>query len=80
MRSGTVVFFLGFLIILLPFLGIPVWWQKVGIVSGGAILLVVGYHQRRRAFLASLEETAGEHHTETFVESTQPLFTQDSSS
>lgn len=77
MRSGLAVFFLGFILILVPFLGIPGWWQKLLIVSIGTCLLLVGYQQRRQAFLKSLHKTDGEHHTETFVESTKPLFKQD---
>ena len=77
MQIGTAVFWLAWIVIVTPFLGVPVLWQKAILILVGALLLLLGYRQRRRDFWRSLQESNGEYHADTFVETTTSLFKKD---
>lgn len=74
MTKGTLVFFLGVLLIVVPYLGIPQWWKQSLYVGFGIILLLVGYLLHRMQYLNDIDRGNGERGGETFVESTPPLF------
>ena len=77
MSRGTIIFWLGFLLILVPFLGIPTLWQRGLVIGIGAVLILLGYIQRRSEFLQQFQGPSGERHSDTFVETTKPLFIKD---
>ena len=70
----TTVFVLGILLTIIPFLGIPLLWRQYIIMGIGVILILVGYALRRRAFLSRIDKGNGERGTDSFVETTEPLF------
>lgn len=74
MTKETFVFFSGILVILIPFFGIPETWKTIAIVIVGALLIFVGYAQRRARYLATIDRGNGERGNNSFVETTQPLF------
>jgi cell division protein FtsW (lipid II flippase) len=47
MHKETIVFFLGIILTLLPFLGIPEEWKTYGFASIGVVLIMIGYLLRR---------------------------------
>jgi hypothetical protein len=74
MRTGSYVFIIGILLIILPFLGIPSIWKQYLTITFGIALLLFGYIIRRRQFLMSHTNDDGEFVTETFVETTPEMF------
>lgn len=74
MSKETLVFIIGILLILVPFLGIPETWRQYTIAAGGALLMIVGYAMRRAVYMSRLEGTAGERSSDSFVETTEQLF------
>jgi hypothetical protein len=68
MYRETIVFLAGFLLVLLPYLGIPSSWKEWATVGVGALLIVVGYSLRRSAFLRQIENEYGERMTDSFAE------------
>lgn len=76
MSKGTFVFLLGILLILIPYLGIPSLWKQYMYVGLGILLLLMGYAIRRAQYLQEIDLGNGERGGETFVETTQNLFTE----
>lgn len=74
MSKGTFVFFLGILLVLMPYLGLPSTWKQYIYVGLGVILILVGYFIRRSRYLSDIDRGNGERGGETFVETTQNLF------
>lgn len=75
MTKGTAVFLLGLLLLIVPSLGIPLWWKQVFFIATGILLLFIGYAIRRAQYLRTLDDSStGMRHSETFVETTQNLF------
>ncbi len=74
MTKETLVFFVGIFLTLVPFLGIPEVWRQYLIVGLGAFLILVGYALRRSLYLARIDKGNGERGTDSFVETTKPLF------
>ncbi len=70
----TSVFVFGILLTVIPFLGIPLLWRQYIILGIGIILILIGYALRRRAFLSRIDKGNGERGTDSFVETTEPLF------
>jgi hypothetical protein len=68
MYRETIVFLAGFLLVLLPYIGIPSTWKEITTVVIGALFVIVGYSLRRSAFLRSIEDEYGERTTESFTE------------
>ena len=58
MKRESLVFFLGLVLILLPFLGIPSAWKRIGYIVLGFILALVGYHLRRLAYIRAAQDRA----------------------
>ncbi len=74
MTKATAVFFAGILLILVPFMGIPEVWRQYAVVTLGVLLLLIGYALRRSVYLAKIDRGNGERGTDSFVETTEPLF------
>jgi hypothetical protein len=74
MTKGTFVFLLGILLCLIPYLGIPSTWKQYIYLGFGVILILVGYAIRRSRYLSDIDRGNGERGGETFVETTQSLF------
>ncbi len=72
MSRESFVFFLGFVVFFTSFLGIPREWKEYVSIGAGIILMMVGFHLRRTAFLRSLDDGSGEKRSEVFVESARP--------
>lgn len=73
MSQESFIFFIGILVTLTPFLGIPNAWKQWIFVGFGSLLIVVGYRLRRARYLRSLETHEGERRAEAFVENKAPL-------
>ena len=76
MSKETLVFLIGILLLIVPFLGIPEDWRQYAIAAFGAILVFIGYALRRAAFFRRIERQDGERATDSFVETTETLFTE----
>lgn len=74
MSKGTFLFFLGILLIVLPYLGLPSVWKNYLYVGLGFLLLLVGYAIRRSQYFSEIDRGNGERGGDTFVETTQNLF------
>ncbi len=74
MTKGTLVFLLGLVTIVLPALGVPLFWKQILFGVMGIILVGIGYSIRRSQYLATLEYDGSVRSAETFVETTEPLF------
>lgn len=75
MSKGTLTFLLGILLIVLPYLGIPSVWKQYAYVGLGIILILLGYALRRAQYFREIDRGNGERGSDTFVETTQNLFT-----
>ncbi len=71
MKRESLVLLAG-LLLALPFLGIPSDWKRIGYVTLGALLVLLGYQLRRAAYLRSMSSTSGERSSEAYVESSAP--------
>ena len=76
MSKETLVFLFGVALLVIPFLGVPEEWRQYFIVVIGALLVFVGYALRRAAFLRRIERQDGERASDSFVETTETLFTE----
>ncbi len=74
MSKETLVFVGGILLTVVPFLGIPESWKNITVAVLGVIFLLMGYALRRALYLAKIDRGNGERGTNSFVETTQPLF------
>ncbi len=74
MTKETIVFFTGILLVLIPFLGVPEAWRQYLVASFGVLLILIGYILRRRVYLSGIDKGNGERGTDSFVETTEPLF------
>ncbi|MEY2665313.1 MAG: hypothetical protein RLZZ480_418 [Candidatus Parcubacteria bacterium] len=70
----SLVFIIGIVLTILPFLGIPESWRFLGTSLGGIILVFVGYTLRRSVYLEKIDHGNGERGTDSFVETTETLF------
>lgn len=74
MTKETLVFVTGMLLTLIPFLGIPEAWRQYAVAGLGFVLILIGYALRRAVYLAKIDKGNGERGTDSFVETTEPLF------
>lgn len=70
MTKESLVLLLGFMVLILPRMGIPSDWKEYFLLGAGALLIILGYSLRRRAYLKSIENNRGERTTDSYVEST----------
>jgi hypothetical protein len=75
MKRETLVFIFGFLLVFMPFLGVPSAWKRIVYVVIGALLVIIGYQLRRAAYLRSIPVSEGEYKTDVYVESRAPKYT-----
>lgn len=76
MRKETLILLLGFILILLPSLGIPNEWKQTLTIAAGVALLVIGYLLLRDRFRAQVDLGNGERGNDTFIETTESLFAE----
>ena len=74
MSKETIVFISGILLIIVPFLGVPLMWREYAVAALGVLLTFVGYALRRGLYLKHIERVGGERATDSFVETTDKLF------
>ncbi len=72
MPRESLILLLGVLVFFLPWIGIPEDWKQYAIALCGALLFVVGYFERRAAYLRKIDKGNRERGTDSFVES-RPL-------
>lgn len=70
MTQETLIFILGVILFLTPFLGIPADWKVYVYVVTAVLLLLCGYRLRYARFLRSIENGQGERQTDSYVEAT----------
>jgi heme/copper-type cytochrome/quinol oxidase subunit 4 len=75
MSKETIVFCVGIILTLVPFLGIPEAWKQYAVAAAGALLILVGYMLRRALYFSRIDKGNGERGDDSFVETTQQLFT-----
>lgn len=76
MSKETLVFLFGLALLIIPFLGVPEEWRQYLVAVLGALLVFIGYALRRAAFLRRIERQDGERVSDSFVETTEALFTE----
>lgn len=74
MSKETLVFVVGLLLIIVPFLGVPELWRISLTVFLGFLLVLTGYGLRRALYLHHIDTGNGERATDSFVETTEKLF------
>ncbi len=72
MKRETLVFIIGFLLVFMPFLGVPSTWKRIVYVCAGVLLVLIGYQLRRAAYFRSIPVSHGEYKTDVYVENTMP--------
>jgi len=73
MSQESLVFVMGALVVLTPFLGVPNTWKEWILTILGALIIVFSYRMRRARYLRSLETAGGERHADAFVENKAPI-------
>lgn len=68
MSRESLVFCIGLIVFLTPFLGLPREYKNWMVIGGGALLMILGYQLRRRRFLMSLLK-GDERKSDAFAES-----------
>lgn len=71
MSKESLVFIVGVIVFLLPFLGVPSSWKEYVFIVCGVVLMIAGFLLRRAAFLRSIEKDSGERQAEAFAESVE---------
>lgn len=74
MSKETFIFLAGILLTIVPFIGVPLLWRQYTIFGIGIFLIFIGYVLRRQVFLDRIDRGDGERETDSFVESTEKLF------
>lgn len=69
MSRESLVFVLGFIIFLMPFLGIPRDSKEYFYGGAGIFLMLIGFALRRSAFFRSITEEGGDRASSAFAES-----------
>jgi hypothetical protein len=72
MSQESIILLTGFLILLLPSLGIPNAYDRWIFVALGLLIAIVGYRLRRAAYLRSIETPHGERRADAYVENPAP--------
>lgn len=68
MSRESIVFLLGIILFISPYLGVPMQWKVWLYTGAGLILIWCGYSLRRTAYLRSLERANGERTADSFAE------------
>lgn len=72
MSQESIVLFAGFLVLLMPSLGIPNAYDRWIFIALGLLIAIVGYRLRRAAYLRSIETSYGERRADAYVENPVP--------
>lgn len=64
----SLIFFIGLVVFLTPFLGIPNAWKEIVFSVAGLLIMLLAYILRRAAFLRSIDDGT-ERRSDAFVES-----------
>jgi hypothetical protein len=70
----SLVFIIGLVLTIAPFLGIPENWRFVLISLLGIALIFIGYALRRSVYLVEIDRGNGDRGNNSFVETTEKLF------
>jgi hypothetical protein len=70
----SLVFLIGLILTVVPFLGVPESWRVGATVFLGVILVLIGYALRRAVYLRQIDRGNGERGNNSFVETTETLF------
>jgi len=70
----SLVFLIGLILTVVPFIGVPESWRVGATVFFGIVLVLVGYALRRAVYLRQIDRGNGERGTNAFVETTEKLF------
>lgn len=68
MSRESLIFILGLLVLISPFVGVPRSVKDIALIIIGVCIMFFGFVLRRAAFLRSIENSGGERKDETFVE------------
>jgi len=68
MTKESSVFFLGIVLLILPYIGVPEQWKVYLYTILAIVFIVLGYTLRQRAYIRSIEKENGERDTDSFVE------------
>jgi hypothetical protein len=68
MSRESIVFVVGFLVVIVPYLGVPEGWKAYFFTAVGVLLMVIGYSLRRATYLRSIQHKSGERRADSFVE------------
>lgn len=74
MRKAMIVSVTGIVLILLPYLGIPELFQQYLTVGSGVLMLIFGYLFMRDEMLRRSDLGNGERGSDSYVETTESLF------
>ena len=74
MRKAMIVCLIGFILITLPYLGIPTFLREYILMASGGLLALLGYLLMRDEILRRSDYGNGERGNDSFVETTEPLF------
>ena len=74
MSKETLVFILGIMLTIIPFLGVPEAWRQYTVFGIGVVFILIGYSLRRRVYLDRIDKGNGERGIDSFVETTDKLF------
>jgi uncharacterized membrane protein len=74
MRKAMIVCLIGFLLITLPYLGIPTYLREYILVGAGGLLVLFGYMLMRDEILRRSDYGNGERGSDSYIETTEPLF------
>lgn len=74
MAQESIIFLLGIVLFLTPYLGIPSDWKIYIYVAVAVLMIVIGYHLRYQRFLRSIKEENGERSMDSYMEATPDLF------
>jgi len=69
MTKESTVFFLGIVLFVTPYIGIPEDWKLYIYTGLGVIFMIVGYILRQKAYIRSIQKENGERDTDSFMES-----------
>jgi uncharacterized membrane protein len=74
MRKAMFVCLVGFVLLVLPYLGIPTDFREYILVGAGVLLILFGYMLMRDEILRRSDYGNGERGNDSFIETTEPLF------
>jgi len=80
MSRESLVFILGIVVFVSPFLGVTTETKRIILVAVGVLLIYVGYKLRRAAYFQSIELATGERKSEMFVENQNPEISESENS